>query len=158
MERYATEILLWLFVLNHGIALGAGLYESRMVVSPWLAGVLQGNVASLPDAGQQFWVFVTTMPLTLLTLASLATAWQPHDALERWWLGAALVTLAERLLTFTYFIPQMLKLQRGQVSPESKVRAVAARWASLNLVRCGLSLAGWLAALKAFSLLGVHGG
>lgn len=29
-----TEILLWLFVVNHGIACGAGLYESRMVVSP----------------------------------------------------------------------------------------------------------------------------
>jgi hypothetical protein len=30
------EILLWLFVINLGIAFGAGLYESRITVPQWL--------------------------------------------------------------------------------------------------------------------------
>jgi hypothetical protein len=29
-------IVLWLFVINLGIAFGAGLYESRIVVPSWL--------------------------------------------------------------------------------------------------------------------------
>jgi hypothetical protein len=157
VEQHATEVLLWLFVVNHGIALGAGLYESRMVVSPWLAGVLRGDLAPLPDAGQQFWVFVTTLPLTALTLVSLVLTWQPQDALERWWYGAAIITLMERILTFAYFIPQMLKLQRGQVLPASKAAVAATRWTTLNHVRMVLSLAAWLAALRALSLLAAQG-
>jgi hypothetical protein len=31
-----SEALLWLFVINLGIALGAGLYESRIVVPQWI--------------------------------------------------------------------------------------------------------------------------
>ena len=32
MRKYVPEVLLWLFVINLGIAFGAGLYESRVVV------------------------------------------------------------------------------------------------------------------------------
>lgn len=31
-----THVLLWLFVLNLGIAFGAGLYEARISVARWL--------------------------------------------------------------------------------------------------------------------------
>ena len=98
------------------------------------------------------------MPLTLLTLASLAAAWQTPGAMGAWWLGAAVITLVERIMTFAYFIPAMLKLQRGQVSPASKTKAAAMCWANLNYVRSALSLAAWIAALRAFSLLTGDGG
>jgi len=120
--------------------------------------VLRGDVARLPDSGRQFWALVTTVPLTLLTLASVAAAWQTQGPLGRWWLGAAVITLVERVMTFAYFIPGMLKLQRGQVSPGSNIRAAATRWARLNHVRSALSLAAWMAALRAFSLLAGDGG
>ncbi len=35
--------LLWLFVINLGIAFGAGLYEHRIVVSQWVTGSAQGG-------------------------------------------------------------------------------------------------------------------
>jgi Anthrone oxygenase len=152
MARSVTEVLLWLFVINHGIAFGAGLYETRIVVASWLASVLRGEDARLPDVGTKFWAFVTTVPLTLLTLASLVAAWQTPGARGAWWLGAAAITLVERLLTFIFFIPTMLRLQRGQVSPASAVKATARRWVNLNHVRSALSLAAWIAALWAFSL------
>ena len=158
MARYVTEVLLWLFVVNHGIAFGAGLYETRMVVSPWIGAVRRGDDARPPDAGRQFWALVTTVPLTLLTLVSLAAAWRTPGAIGDWWLGAAVITFVERVMTFAYFIPRMLTLQRGQLSPQSKVKAMATRWANLNDVRSALSLAGWVTALKAFSLLGGNGG
>jgi hypothetical protein len=38
MKDRIAKILLWLFVINLGIAFGAGLYESRIVVPQWLSG------------------------------------------------------------------------------------------------------------------------
>ena len=34
MNRSLGSLLLWLFVINLGIAFGAGLYESRILVPP----------------------------------------------------------------------------------------------------------------------------
>ncbi len=130
----------------------AGLYEMRIVVPPWIDSVLKGEAARFPDAGPRFWAFVTTVPLTLLTLASLVAAWHTPGARGSWWLGAAMTTLVERVMTFSYFIPTMLKLQRGQIVPESRVKAMASQWVKLNYVRAALSLGAWIAALKAFSL------
>ena len=48
-----SSTLLYLFVINLGIAFGVGRYEHRIVVSR-----------------------VTTVPLTLLTLANLFAAWR----------------------------------------------------------------------------------
>ena len=61
-------------------------------------------------------------------------------------------------MTFAYFIPTMLKLQRGQIALESKVKAIASQWVNLNYVRAALNLVAWIAALQAFSLPGVNGG
>jgi hypothetical protein len=158
MTPYVTEALLWLFVVNHGVAFGAGLYEIRIVVPPWMDAVLKGEAARFPDTGPRFWAFVTTVPLTLLTVGSLAAAWQTPGPRGSWWLGAALTTLVERIMTFSYFIPTMLRLQRGQVSSESEVKATASQWVKLNYLRAALSLGAWLAALKAFSLPTGSGG
>ncbi len=68
------EILLWLFVLNLGITLGAGLYEMRVVVPLW-ASAPPASIGH-PDSGRRFWAFVTTGPLTLLCLANLYYAWR----------------------------------------------------------------------------------
>ena len=35
MRKYVPKVLLWLFVINLGIALGAGIYEQRIVISQW---------------------------------------------------------------------------------------------------------------------------
>ena len=155
-ERVAQsvrEVLLWLFVVNQGIALGAGLYEIRMVVTPWIASLRRGEDARMPDSGRQFWAFVTTMPLTLLTLASVVAARQTPGAKGAWWLAAAALVLVERVMTFGYFIPTMLRLQRDQVRA-GELTAAAKRWVTLNYARATISLAAWLATLCAFSRQG----
>ena len=150
MPPSVTAGLLWLFVIDHGIAFGAGLYESRMIVAPWIEALRCGEDAHMPDSGRKFWAFVTTMPLTLLTLASLVAAWHVPGPRGTWWLVAAVITLVERIMTFAYFIPAMLRLQRGQIAPASRVQA-ATLWMTLNYVRLALSLAAWIAALRALS-------
>ena len=89
MARYIPDILLWLFVINHGIAFGAGLYEQRMMLPLWFnrsseSGIRVNSAAMRStDSGRQFWAFVTTVPLTLLTLANLARRMAISDAKAR---------------------------------------------------------------------------
>jgi hypothetical protein len=160
MSESIARILLWLFIINLGIALGAGLYESRIVVSQWLGSSPEGvrhwdaEAARQADTGRRFWAFVTTMPLTLLTLANLIAAWRAPGGVRGWWLGAGAAALADRAITFGYFIPTMVRLMRAPDSPQSV--AVATQWAQLNHVRHAILLVALLTALRAFSLLYQH--
>lgn len=158
MASDVPEIVLWLFVINHGIAFGAGLYERRIVLPQWFSrpsdsGIrVNGEAMRSADTGRRFWAFVTTIPLTLLTLANLVFAWQSRGPRHDWWMGAAVVTLVERIGTFSYFIPTALKLMRAETMPPARVGAMASRWMALNHIRATLALIGWFAALKTLSL------
>lgn len=159
-----TEVLLWLFVVNLGAAFGAGVYESRIEVPQWLsfsqASCYRWNAVAArnADVGLRFWVYVTTVPLTLLTLASLVVAWWTPDVVRRWWLGAATAALIDRVMTFGYFIPTMIRLTRGEPPGRSEAVAKALQWVRLGYLRHAAPLAAWLAALMAFYLMGKHGG
>src|SRR5687767_3319566 len=107
MPGTIARALLWLFVINLGIALGAGLYESRIVVPRWIGlgpdGVLlrwNTGAAQQDDTGRRFWAFVTTGSLTFLTLANLFASWRTSGTLRRWWTGGAITALVERAFTF----------------------------------------------------------
>ena len=63
------------------------------------------------------------------------------DSPERdWWLAAALAALADRALTFAYFIPTMIGLMNASDSPAAV--AAAERWMRLNYLRHALVLIG----------------
>jgi hypothetical protein len=151
-------MLFWSFVVVSGVAVGAGLYETRVNVPRWFQRAGEGRVrVDAPamrsdDSGRRFWAFVTTVPLTLLTLASLAAAWNAPGPKALWWRIAAGVILVERIGTLTYFIPRGLRLLRAEAMPPGTVEPMARQWMRLNYVRAALALAGWLAALRALSL------
>lgn len=159
MTPIFNDILLWLFVVNLGVAFGAGLYEQRIVLPQWFSHSSENGwrvddeAMRRTDPGRGFWAFATTVPLTLLTLASLVVTWNLGNSIKQWWLAAAVITLLERIGTFSYFIPTALKLMRAETVSTTK-SAMASKWMHLNRLRSALSLAGWLAALKALSLLG----
>ena len=104
-----------------------------------------------------FWVYVTTIPLTLLTLANLIAAWLDRSARRRWWLGAGTIILLERIATFSYFIPTMIALTSSDL-PQPEVKAGLSQWLLFNHGRHVLTFAGWLAALKALSMPADHRG
>lgn len=151
------NILLWLFVIFSGIAVGAGLYEMRINVPKWFVQSRRGIVVnrdlmSKMNARRRFWFYATTIPLTLLTLLSLIFALKLQGLMHIWWLiGVAFIGL-ERIWTFAYFTPIGLKIIHEKHS--NKVSQIARHWIFLNKFKAILSLVGWLAALKAFSLLG----
>ena len=154
MRKYIPRVLLWLFVVDLGIAFGAGIYESRVVVPRWENAPPQ----TWPNTGLEFWVYVTTVPLTLLTLANLVAGWLDRGPRRYWWLGAVAIIVVERIATFSYFIPTMIWLMGTEDLPEAEVSATLSQWLLLDYGRHVLTLAGWLAALKALSLPGKRSG
>ena len=152
MSRLASRVLLWLLVLNLGIAFGAGLYESRIVFPRWLQDGYRwdAEAARADNTGLRFWVYVTTGPLTLITLANLVAAWRHRGKARSWWLGSSVAALADRAFTFSYFIPTMIALMGGGMSPTGAIDA-ARQWETLNYARHAILLLAWLLALKAFA-------
>ncbi len=162
-------ILLWLFVLDLGIAFGAGLYEHRIVVPQWFSrsqeSGLRVNSKTMQqmDMGRKFWSFVTTVPLTILTVASVIVApfhrfiFSPLQlrggAVRFWWLTATAFALVDRIATFSFFIPRAMRLMGADSLPPSRAAKMASLWIGMNWIRLALLLAAWLAALKALSLL-----
>ncbi|AGC47028.1 hypothetical protein MYSTI_05752 [Myxococcus stipitatus DSM 14675] len=156
MKLSAAEIILWLLVLNLGLSFGAGLYEHRIMLPRWLDA--QGphwfsEEARRDNVGLRFWAFVSTGPLTLLTLASGFFALRAPGPLRAWWLGAVALVLVDRLLTFSYFIPTMMRLMQAPDSSESVASAV--QWSRLNHLRHLLVAAAWLCSLQALTWLRV---
>jgi hypothetical protein len=160
MARYVPQVLLWLFVINLGIVLGAGLYEARIEFPQWLVNSAESGyrwdaeAARHANTGLRFWVYVTTVPLTLLTLANLIAAWRAQGAIRVWWLSASGFALADRVFTFSYFVPTMVKLINDQTLSQAQAVAMATTWGQLNYLRHVFVLVAWLLALKAFSFLG----
>lgn len=148
------EVVLWLFVINLGIAFGAGIYEARVVIRQW------GNTPprEWPNTGLMFWAYVTTAPLTLLTIVSLAAAWLTQGPMRFWYLAAVFIVAIERAATFSYFIPTMVRLMSTEGPANIDVKAALSQWLLVNHGRHVLTLAGWLAALKALSLSRWSGG
>jgi hypothetical protein len=142
------EIVLWLFVINLGIAFGAGIYEARVVASQW-ADI---PPREWPNTGLLFWVYVTTVPLTVLTLVSLAAGWLSEGPLRSWYLAAVSIVILERIATFSYFIPTMIKLMGSEGPADADVKATLSQWLLMNHGRHLLTLCGWLCALRALSL------
>jgi len=85
MSSATSTILVWLFVINLGIAFGAGLYEHRIVVSKWISNSPESGAhwnaeaVRQDDTGRRFWEFVTTVPLTSAhpgkSVRSMAGSW-----------------------------------------------------------------------------------
>lgn len=158
MYETIVKTLLWLLVINLGIAFGAGLYESRIAIPEWLNYSTEtgyfwnAETAGRFNVGLRFWIYVTTIPLTLLTLLSLILVWQTNGNLRFWWLVAIGAMLADRLMTFFYFIPTMIRLTEQKLSQAEAVQT-ALQWTNLGYLRTALTLAAWLAILQAFSIL-----
>lgn len=149
--------IFWLLVIFSGIAFGAGVYEARVEIPQWLTTVngeqlWQAATAKAADPGLRFWAFVTTGPLTLLTLASLMLAWKAKGSIKTWWLVLLAFLLIDRAMTFGYFIPTMAELMSGSVNP-AEAAQTAQQWANMNIVRL---IASGLAFLSAIKLLTIH--
>lgn len=152
------DLIFLLFVLALGIDLGAGLYETRIVVPLWSrvdpAEMSPENpyVRIAIAAGTTFWSVVTPV-VGILSLASLGfalTSAPPHRTLR------ILSTIAELCViatTLAYFIPTLkgLFLQRRPDRAPESTRATVQRWVRLSYLRVALSIVAWCVGLVALA-------
>ncbi len=158
-----AQILLWLFVIVLGIAIGGGLYEQLVVMPLWsvappdsVIAYHQHNVANphfTLNQGGRFWIYV--MPLLgLLTIATLLSGLKTRLEHRKWRIAGTILTLIVVVFTFAWFVPNIIKLTGEGVmamSPD-EVASLTNWWAGLNWVRAVLFLVGWLAALRALTI------
>jgi hypothetical protein len=95
-----------------------------------------------------FWVYVTTVPLTLLVIAN-AFAWLRSDRLSTWYLAAIILAVVERIATFAYFIPAMVRLMSSDAAPQSEITEALSQWLLMNYARHALVFSAWFSSLKA---------
>ncbi len=158
-----AQIFLWLFVIALGIEIGAGLYETLVVMPLWttappdsVIAYHQHNAANPQfalNAGGRFWMFNTPL-VGLLAIATLVTGLKTRPEHRKWRIVGTVLTLIVVVFTFAWFVPNIILLTGKGVmamSPD-EVTSLANWWVGLNWVRVVLYSAGWLAALRALSI------
>ena len=87
--RPIAALTLWLFVIGTSFILGAGLYETLVVVPFWSAGAPASLAEGNPllqvhvRAGHVFWQHFTPV-LGLITLLAMLTSFGAHAAAVIW--------------------------------------------------------------------------
>lgn len=153
-----ARLTLWLFVIALGLDLGAGLYESRIVVPFWANGVPETLTAGSPNAqvainaGMKFWAIMTPA-VGVLALAALVTGFRVPQPQRTWRTLAAVLELCVVASTLLYFRPTLIRLFMGHGGgmPREAIVASVRLWVTLGWVRVAVSLGAWLAALAAFA-------
>jgi hypothetical protein len=150
------RILLALLVIVLGVEIGAGIYEARVLVPLWSSdpprSLVAYNLQPLrPNPGLRFWIFSTPL-VGLLGLANLAPAFRSVPPGRAWWITGSLLAVALVVVTFVYFVPEVVAFEAlrdpGAVSMASRVQ----RWVALNWVRTAVYIFAWLSCLRALSL------
>ncbi|HEV2719919.1 MAG TPA: DUF1772 domain-containing protein [Thermoanaerobaculia bacterium] len=145
---------LWVLVILLGLQLGAGMYETLVIVPLWSSNppssiaVFFGQPLR-PDPGRRLWIYLS--PLTaIVSIANLGLAWFSAEPRRTWWLAGAACAVIVLAATFAYFVPAILALAKSANDPAAAAKA--RRWVALNWIRAALLVIAWLAVLKAFSL------
>jgi hypothetical protein len=150
-----TSIALWALVLALGVQTGAGIFETRVLVPLWAsdppASLTAFHAQPLkPDSGRRLWIILT--PITaVISLFNLVAALISHEAMRGWWIAASAASVAIMVVTFAYFVPELIAFARTAAQPPADVAPRVRRWVALNYIRAVILIAAWVAALQAFS-------
>jgi len=152
-------IALALLILFIQLGMGGGLYESLVIYPRWKNDATPGNLAQkLKDSGQatanrRFWPLVSPLQ-ALLAILNLVLAWQYTGNAHAAWLTAALIIVANRVITFTYFVPTMVrKFEHPEKLDAARLKKAVSLWTSLSPFRVGVEFVAWVTAMYAFVLL-----
>ncbi|HEV2761370.1 MAG TPA: anthrone oxygenase family protein, partial [Pyrinomonadaceae bacterium] len=146
-----TQVCLWLFVSLLALQLGAGAYETRVVVPLWTGAPPESVWGWNADARyalrpfERFWIFATP-PLAASALACIVASWKTRTAQRRWVLASCALTLLLVAATYAYFVPVQFELlsRRAEGLSGEEVTAKAERWLLLHRLRAPFYLTAWL--------------
>jgi hypothetical protein len=148
-------IFLVLFILFIQFGMGGGLYESLVIYPRWKKDVRQETLAQkLQDSGQatanrRFWPFISPV-LSLLSIINIVLAWQNTGPARTIWLTASLIIFINRIITFSYFVPTMIrKFEHPEKTEAGQLRRSVQVWTFLSPLRILIELSAWCLALWA---------
>lgn len=164
MRRMQIEqILLWLYVILLGIAIGGGLYEMRVTVPLWAHSPPESawyweaqritNPQNAPQAGLRFWIFITPLH-TLLSVATLIAGWKTRGAHRKWLFASTITVIILHACAFIWFVPVSGEIMGSRslgISPE-QVTTKVHMWVTLSWVRSVFGLAAFVAGLRALTI------
>lgn len=158
-----SKILLWLFVIALGIELGAGLYETLVVLPLWTSAppdsviaYFRHNVANpqfVLNPGGRFWL-VNTPLVGLTALACLLSGLRTRSEHRKWRIAGTVLALIVVIATFAWFVPTIMQLFSSDVTTMSadRVSSLTNWWVRLNWVRVVFYSVAWLCGLRALSI------
>lgn len=163
IQLSVPHIILFLFVIVLGLEIGAGLYETLVVLPLWNTRLPESVIAYYHhnaldpqfalNAGGRFWIFFT--PTTgLLSLATLLSGLKTDPPHRTWRLIGAALVLSVVICTFVWFVPNIMRLMGPDVVTlgRDQVASLANWWVRLNWVRVVLYLVGLVASVRALAI------
>ena len=156
-------MFLWLFVIALGIEIGAGLYETRVVLPLWtgappdsVTAYYQHNAANPQfalNAGGRFWMGATPL-VGLLAVATLLSGLRTRPPHRKWRMAGTILAIVVVGSTFAWFVPNIMRLNSKDVMAMSgdAVANLTHWWVRLNWLRVVVYSTGWLCALRALSI------
>jgi hypothetical protein len=137
--RFIAALTLWLFVIGTSLILGAGLYESLVVVPFWSAGAPASLAEGNPllqvhiRAGQVFWQYFTPA-LGLIAVLALLTSFGAPPRHLAWRLAATGLLLLVSVATLLYFRPALIEMvvNHGAGLTPKALTAEVRRWVVLD--------------------------
>ena len=148
-----TYTLLWLSVLVWGCMLGGIIYEMLVVVPVWSAAPPESMAVMMhpryPIVPGRMWIPFSNLH-TLISIAVLIAAWNQRPR-RMWLLFAVAIVILSHIMQFGYFWPTNRAMAGSDVSPV-EAASMANQWGTVNWFRVGYIAAGFLAALRAFSI------
>jgi hypothetical protein len=150
--------LLLAVTLLTGFQIGAGVYETRVVLPLWASdpprSVRAFFTSPSPPVPARFWMFSTPafgLACIALLVASITSA--AANRSEVIVASALLVALVGS--AFAYFVPRLFRLRdQSTTLADDEVVRITHSWVRLNLVRIGLFLVAW--GLLIHSVLQAH--
>lgn len=157
-----STIILWIFAAFLSIEVGAGLYETLVIIPMWMGGAPDSVIkyyelyAVNPQfalrAGERFWMFFTPS-VGLFALATLLSSFKTSPQHRKWRLIASGLSFFVVVVTFAWFVPNILRLtfEVPTMSP-TEITTTANRWVILNYIRCVLAVTAMLCTFRTLSL------
>ncbi len=145
-----TTTALLLLLLTITLSLGGGLYEVLVIYPNWKYDVdpqtLSGKLESSGQnrAGKRFWPLVSPVQ-GLLAIINIVLAYNYVGPAHCMWLFGAIIVLVSRLITFAYFIPEMIrKIMKPEGLEKALLQRIVKTWTSLSPLRLLPELFAWV--------------
>ncbi|MFT3745229.1 MAG: hypothetical protein QM785_13160 [Pyrinomonadaceae bacterium] len=157
-----SRFFLFLFVVVVGLEIGAGLYETLVVLPMWalnapdsVVAFYQHNQAN-PDfainAGGRFWIFLTPL-VGLVAIITLLTGLKTTGSHRKWRTAGTVIAIVVVTVTFAWFVPNLLRLlYHVPEMTSADIATTANRWYVANWGRVVVGMTAWLCGLRALSI------